>query len=143
MSFRLPVAIGAAVVATTCGCATTTRPAVPPIPPARSDFPTPPPGAVVFSRKAGKNALALAVAPRGSRLLLQASVVDQQGNGVSGLHVAFSVLHGGDIFVKAAAAPCGPGCYRTSVAVPHPQQVEVDVRGAGVRTAWHIALPPR
>ena len=148
MSYRLPVAIAAFVLASTLVVGvtlvatqvTTTRPSLPTIPPATSGFPVPPPGAVVFAREAGRDALALGIVP-GSPLLLQASVVDQQGNGVSGLRVAFSVLHGGDIFVKARATPCGPGCYRAHVGVAHPQQVEVDVRGAGTRTVWHLALP--
>jgi len=148
MSYRLPVAIAAFVLASTLVVAvvivashgTTTRPAVPTIPPATTAFPAPPPGAVVFAREAGRNALALAAVP-GSPLLLQASVVDEQGNGVSGLHVRFSVLHGGDVFVEASARPCGPGCYTAHVGVVHPQRVAVDVRGTGTHTVWPVDFP--
>jgi hypothetical protein len=148
VSYRLPVAIAAFVLASTLVVAvvivasqgTTARPLVPTIPPARTAFPAPPPGAVVFAREAGRDALAVGIVP-GSPLRLQASVVDQQGNGVSGLHVHFSVLHGGDVFVEAPAAPCGPGCYGARVGVANPQQVAVDVRGAGRRILWPVELP--
>src|SRR5260221_11267207 len=50
----------------------------------RSGFPTPPHGAVVFSRQMGGDALALGVMPKSGHMLLQASVLGAQGAGVSG-----------------------------------------------------------
>lgn len=93
-------------------------------------FPAPPPGAVVFSREDGPDALALAVVPRGSRLLAQASVVGQQGAGVRGL----SVDVGG-----TPALPCGAGCYRATV--PRSRSIEVHVRGGKATTRWTVVLP--
>jgi hypothetical protein len=95
-------------------------------------FPAPPDGAVVFSRRHGHNVLALGVVP-GRRLLLQASVVGVQGNGVNGLPISFRV--GSKL---APAQPCGAGCYRAPVAPPDaPRSVEVDVG----KTAWKVTMP--
>src|SRR5580765_1099674 len=77
-----------------------------------SAFPSPPPGATVYARQRGAEALALAVVPTGRQLLLQASVVGQQGQGVSGLSVRFTVA--GSTW---AAAACGAGCYRATIRV--------------------------
>ncbi len=93
-------------------------------------FPAPPPGAVVFSREDGPDALALAVVPRGSRLLVQASVVGQQGAGVRGL----SVDVGG-----TRALSCGAGCYRAAVA--RTRSIDLRVRGPKAATRWSVALP--
>jgi hypothetical protein len=95
-------------------------------PPRASGFPAPPAGAVVFSREAGPDALALAVVPRGSRVLAQASVVGQQGTGVNGLRVSFG---------SVSATPCGAGCYRATL--PRPRAIDVHVG----RTRWLVPLP--
>ena len=73
-------------------------------------FPAPPKGAVVFSRPAGNDVVALGVVP-GKRLLLQASVLGGQGQGLEGLGVSFGV--GGKTL---RGDPCGPGCYRAKAA---------------------------
>lgn len=91
-------------------------------------FPAPPAGAVVFAREDGPNALALALVPRGLHVLAQASVVGQQGKGVSGLSVAFGAVR---------ASVCGPGCYRATIVRPR----AVDVRVGAMH--WRVALPSR
>lgn len=99
------------------------------------DFPSPPLGAVVLSRQAGSNVLALAVLARGDQTLVQASVVGSEGAGVKGLSLEF--LAPG---ARIAGAPCGPGCYRASLPVRTPAAVEVVSRGR-VTARWHVALP--
>jgi hypothetical protein len=74
------------------------------VPPARSAFPKPPPGAVVLARQHGSDALAIAVL----RTRVQVSLVGPTGNGVRGARVRI----GG-----AAARACGAGCYGASIAV--------------------------
>ncbi len=101
-----------------------------PSPDASPRFPAPPPGAVVFSREDGADALALAVVPQGSGLLVQASVVGQQGAGVRGL----SVDVGG-----TRALPCGAGCYRATV--PRSAAIDLRVQGRAAATHWTVALP--
>lgn len=66
-------------------------------------------------------------------MLVQASVVGTQGDGVRRLHVTFTV--GGRTKV---ASPCGPGCYR-AVFAPRKAPGSVDVTVSGQR--WHVALP--
>jgi hypothetical protein len=102
-----------------------------------TDFPAPPSGAVVFSRQLDASALALAVVPhRGGQALLQASVLGSQGKGVAGLHVAYA-LQG----KKTAATPCGPGCYRATVATSgRPSSVQLDV-GGRLQAHWRVILP--
>ena len=69
-------------------------------------------------------------------MLVQASVVETQGNGARGLHVTFTV--GGR---PKVAAPCGPGCYRAAFAPRHsPRSVDVTVSGHMTRP-WHVELP--
>jgi len=85
-------------------------------------FPAPPAGAVVFSREAGPNALALAVTASS----VQVSVVGQQGNGVSGLAVTVN---------GRATAACGTGCYRAAVAHAHDVSVHVGT------TSWRVVVP--
>jgi hypothetical protein len=99
-------------------------------------FPTPPAGAVVYSRQLGSAALALGVVPRRGSVLAQASVVGPQGRGVSGLGVTFAVQGA----TKAATA-CGAGCYRATLTTKgRPASVGVVLRGA--RSAhWRVALP--
>jgi hypothetical protein len=93
-------------------------------------FPAPPPGAVVFSREDGADALALAVVPHGSRMLVQASVVGQQGAGMRGLSVAVGAT---------PALPCGAGCYRATV--PRSRSIDLRVSGGKAATRWTVALP--
>lgn len=99
-------------------------------------FPKPPAGATVFSRQLGNNALALAVVPRGkTALLVQASVVGRQGNGVKGLRLAFTVAGH-----RKPAAACAPGCYRASF-TPTAAPRTVDVEAPGLARPWHVELP--
>jgi hypothetical protein len=101
-----------------------------------ASYPSPPPGAVVFSREAGDAALALAVLPQKDDLLVQASVVGPDGVGVSGLATTF--VAGG---ATAAGAACGSGCYRTTLtARGRPRAVELVVDG-GIATHWRVPLP--
>jgi hypothetical protein len=99
-------------------------------------FPAPPPGAVVFARQLGRNALALGIVPWRGSALLQASVVNGDGVGVSGLGVSFRLQGAG-----ARATACGRGCYRATLPVRgRPAAVEVSVRGASPAD-WRVALP--
>jgi len=98
--------------------------------PGSSAFPAPPADAVVFAREDGPDALAVAVVPRGSRMLVQASVVGQQANGVRGLEVEIG---------SAPAAACGAGCY--SATIPVARSVDLRVRGGTATTRWTVALP--
>jgi hypothetical protein len=99
-------------------------------------FPAPPHGAVVYSRQLGSDALALGIVPRRASVLVQASVVGPQGQGVSGLSVAF-VVQGA---TKSGTA-CGAGCYRaTLVTKGRPASVDVALNGTE-STHWHVALP--
>jgi hypothetical protein len=104
--------------------------------PGKTSFPAPPRGAVVFSRQLGADALALAVVPQAGGVLLQASVLGRQGEGVSGLPVAFRIRD-----TTKDATPCGPGCYRATLpAEGRPPAVVVDVGGARA-TRWRVSLP--
>jgi hypothetical protein len=132
----VPIVIGLLVRPSAPGQPSAARPAAP-TPPAAPAFPDPPAGAVVFSRELGPDALALGVVPRPRSVVLQASVVDQLGNGARGLGVDFVV--GG---VRRSAAACGPGCYRAVASVRgRPAAVVVEVRGRGVAGRWRVALP--
>ncbi len=111
--------------------------ALPEIEPATADFPTPPAGAVVFAREAGANVLALGVVPRRDALQLQASVLDGDEHGVSGLRVVFSA--GG---VRRVGTACGAGCYRATVSPSRsPDAVSLVVVGRATSTDWRVALP--
>jgi hypothetical protein len=104
--------------------------------PTHPSFPAPPPGAVVFSRRLGSDALALGVVPQRGRVLLQASVLGPQGSGVSGLAADFTVQG-----ARQSATPCGPGCYRATVATSgRPSSVALELQG-GQATRWQVALP--
>jgi hypothetical protein len=103
------------------------------------DFPTPPRGAVVFSRQLGSDALALGVVPRRGSVLLQASVLGPKGGGAQGLTVAFR-LRGESV----RAVPCGPGCYRAELATSRrPEAFEVAVQRGSRTTRWRVVLPER
>jgi hypothetical protein len=116
-----PVQASAAPVA-----ASAAAPARTPSPSRSSGFPVPPPGAVVFSREDGLDALALGVVPEGGSILAQVSVVGQQGTGVNGMRVSLGSL---------AATSCGAGCYRATMQRPR----AIDVRVGGMR--WLVTLP--
>jgi hypothetical protein len=112
------------------------------VPAATSQFPDPPHGSVVFAREDGPDVLALALLPgAGHDLTLQASDVGEEGTGVRGLHVSFTVSAAGG--TRSAAAPaCGAGCYRTSMALAaRPTKVTVHVQRPGRRTSWAVELP--
>jgi hypothetical protein len=102
-----------------------------------SAFPTPPNGAVVYAREAGPDVLALGVVPRREGLLLQASVLDGDGQGVSGRRVVFSVRG-----LRHVGTPCGAGCYRATVPLSgQPDAVSLALIGRATSTNWRIALP--
>jgi hypothetical protein len=104
--------------------------------PTQPNFPAPPAGAVVFSREAGPNALALAVVPRAGKMLVQASVVGPDGAGVSDATTRF-VVEGS----QATGSPCGAGCYRAVFPTrARPRAVELVAEGP-VAARWHVALP--
>lgn len=108
-------------------------PATRPAPRAPRGFPAPPAGAVVWSREAGDDALALGIVPHGSRALVQVSIVNGQGAGAKGRHVTVGVDGR-----AARAAPCGPGCYRATLTTgAHPRTATV----SEAATTWHVALP--
>ena len=88
----------------------------------------------VFARADGSNVLALAAAPRGRALLLQASVVGPQGEGVAGLDVLLALDRR-----SAKAAACGAGCYKAQLPgnVGRPSVAVVTVQ----KTRWRVALP--
>jgi hypothetical protein len=96
----------------------------------------------VFAREDRGDVLALgAVAGPKHALTLQVSDVSDQGDGVRGLHVSFSVrAHGGEH--PATAAACGAGCYRAALTLPAaPTRVRVTVRRPARTTTWNVALP--
>jgi hypothetical protein len=112
-------------------------PSRPRIEPLVSAFPAPPPGAVVFAREAGPDVLALGVTSQRDALLLQASVLDGDGNGVTGRRVVFSMR--GESYAGRA---CGSGCYRASVPrVAKAGTVVVELTGGATATRWRVALP--
>src|SRR3954453_13295870 len=98
-------------------------------------FPAPPKGAVVFSRTAGDEVVALGVVP-GKHLLFQASVLGGQGQGMEGLDVAFGL---GARTLKGN--PCGPGCYRAKAPSSKvPEAIELRITGKKPVT-WRLPLP--
>jgi hypothetical protein len=101
-----------------------------------ASFPAPPAGAVVFSREAGPNALAIGVVPGSNRTRVQASVVGPDGVGLSDLSTTLS-LDG----AKAAGTACGAGCYRADFpAGQMPRSVGVSTEGS-LTTRWRASLP--
>jgi hypothetical protein len=104
--------------------------------PSAPQFPAPPHGAVVYSRRLGSDALALGVVARRASVLVQVSVVGSQGRGVSGLSVTF-VVQG----ATKSATVCGAGCYRATLSTKgRPASVDVALNGAE-STHWRVALP--
>jgi hypothetical protein len=101
-------------------------------------FPSPPPGALVFSRQAGDDALALAVLQQKSGLLVQASIVGPDGAGVPGARTTFAARG-----ASAAGSACGAGCYRATLPIRgRPRAVELVVDGE-IATRWRVSLPSR
>lgn len=118
---------------------TAAAPAAPPPPalPTPGGFPAPPAGAVVFSREAGGDAVALAVVAA-PKLRLQASVVGPSGSGVAGLRVRFVVAGR-----RVATTPCGAGCYSAVLSAARPgSTVVVELPRAAVRFAMPAQWPP-
>lgn len=102
--------------------------------PTASGFPAPPPGAIVYSRELGPDALALGVVPEKGRVLAQVSVLGSQGQGVRGMRVAVGVGGG----APRPALACGAGCYRATLAVrARPTNVVVVLDG----TRWSVSMP--
>jgi hypothetical protein len=133
----LAIGIGIGAVYDTAGNSPGGSMALPEIAPAARGFPAPPPGSVVFAREAGANVLALGVVPRRDALQLQASVLDGDGHGVSGLRVVFSA--GG---VRRVGTACGTGCYGVTVSPSRtPGAVSLTVSGRATSTDWRVALP--
>jgi hypothetical protein len=93
----------------------------------RAGFPSPPRGAVVYSRELGGDALALGVVPQKGHVLAQVSVVGPQGTGIPGLSVRVN---------DERASACGRGCYRATL-TGAPGTVEVRVK----TTTWRVTLP--
>jgi len=103
----------------------------------------PPPGSVVLGQEDGDLAVGLAVAA-GQRLALQATVLGGDGNGLSGLELAFRIrTTAGETSRKAVA--CGTGCYRTSVpASGRPVRVTLRIGGgAPSPSTLRFSLPVR
>jgi hypothetical protein len=131
--------IAAAVILRTPGAPASTElsPAIPAAP--ATGFPAPPSGAVVFSRQAGSEALALGIVPRHGSILLQASIIGPQGHGSPGLTVDFVAQR-----MSARATACGPGCYRAALETNgRPGAVDVTVRRGSRTIHWRVALPAR
>jgi len=104
-----------------------------------SSFPNPPAGALVLAREDRDLAVGLAVARRGNRLALQASVIGQE-QPASGLSVSFRVP---GTAAPVPARACGAGCYRAAVDPPAaPRSVAVAIRGPNrAASAVGFALP--
>ena len=106
------------------------------VPTVQPDFPAPPEGAVVYSREFGDAALALGVVPGTDQVIVQASVVGPEGDGVSGLGVSFGA-QGSTVDGRS----CGAGCYRATLPTTGaPRAIDVVVEGASTMR-WSVALP--
>ena len=114
----------------------TKTPAVETVSTVQAGFPAPPQGAVVYSRQLGRDALALGIVPGVRQVVVQASVVGPQGDGVSGLDVTFATTA-----QSASGRSCGAGCYRAVLpAQSPPQAIDVVVEGDS-STRWRVPLP--
>jgi len=131
----LVVLAGAAAAAALLLTRGSSGPPTVPVPGAKG-FPSPPLGAVVFSRELGPLALALAALPQPGHVLLQASVLGPPGADAHKLEIAFAVQGS-----SKRAHDCGDGCYRATLPVQgRPRAVAVDV-GGDQSIRWHVALP--
>jgi len=99
--------LGIAALAAGCGTVGTIR-----IEPAASRFPAPPANATVLAREHGRVAVALALVPRGTRTLVQVSLVGPDDDGVR-MQAVRLALAGATGSSAAPAKPCGAGCYRS------------------------------
>jgi hypothetical protein len=90
-----------------------------------------PPGAVVLSRESGAFALGLAVKQEVGRVLLVATVIGPDRNGVGGLAPRFALATSGGATLQARGIPCTSGCYAATVELPagRPVRVAVSLRG--------------
>jgi hypothetical protein len=114
----------------------TRAPSVETVPTLEADFPAPPQGAVVYSRQLGRNALALGVVPRAGHVVVQASVVGPEGEGVGGFDVTFGT--GGQ---TTSGRSCGDGCYRAELpADASPRSVDVAIEDDS-SARWTVPLP--
>jgi hypothetical protein len=104
-------------------------------------FPAPRAGSVVFAREDRSDVLALAVLPRAHELVLRASIVGQQGNGVRGLRVVLTA-RGGSSTQTRVGTPCGAGCYQATLALRSaPRALRVVVRRRSRTTVWNVRPP--
>ena len=133
------IAVGVWVTTRPAGAASAFTPAV------LGDEPT---GSVVQAREDRELAVALAVRPTASRLLLVATVLGQDGNGAAGLDVSFRVhMVAGETSLQARSG--SPGYYEaetTSSGRPTAVDVTVTGRGAGaapLRFTLPATWPPR
>ena len=127
--------IASTATATNTGASSTTAVAHPSAP---AGYPAPPAGAVVLGSRAGLDVLGLSLVPGRAETTLQASVVGEQGNGVRGLEVRFDVSGATGERSTVTGAPCGPGCYRATVAIGRPRSVGVRI---GLALPVSFALP--
>jgi hypothetical protein len=103
----------------------------------RPGFPAPQRGAVVFSRQLGDDALALDVVARPGRVVVHSSVIGEQGQGVPGLPVSFTVQN-----TTKRGTACGPGCYWTTLPVHgRPSSITLRITGTKAPVRWRAALP--
>jgi len=104
-------------------------------------FPAPPRGALVFARQDRTDVLALAVLPRRGGLLVRASLIGQQGQGVRGLRVTLTA-RGTSSQLRRVASACGAGCYEATLPLRSPPRaVRVDIRRPARTTTWNVQLP--
>jgi hypothetical protein len=88
-------------------------------------FPSPPPGSLVLAQEAGRDALAIALAPG----LVRVSVLGPSGDGASGIDVT---LRFGQGYLQDTEA-CGAGCYQTELQGRPDSPVTVHLGGRSYR----------
>jgi copper transport protein len=94
-----------------------------------------PTGPFVSAREEEDLAVGFAARPaRRGRIVLTATVVDQNGNGANGLDV--SVRLRTSVAVRGDSVPCGPGCYRADLPLDgRPRAATLTIRRPDGRTA--------
>jgi hypothetical protein len=91
-----------------------------------------PPGAVVLAHEDGTVALALAIKPSGSHLLLVATAISSSGTGAAGLRSSFAVTTHDGKTSDAAGIACGAGCYEATIPTSsRPTRASVTLIGGG------------
>jgi copper resistance protein D len=98
----------------------------------------------VSAQEDGDLAVGVAARPAGSgRVLVTATVIDQNGNGANGLDVTVGLRS--DRAARRPAASCGAGCYRARVALQgRPREAVVTIgRPDGRATDVAFAFPSR